>query len=196
MTLSGVEFINGGQYDTTDAALQIYNVRVNTTLTVITKSSFHECQDFCMNLKNIFNVEITNNVFFNARKYHVLALETFYFSFTNNLMIGVTTRPSMIFGELIACFASYNPVTPSTDNITVTNNLCQGSQGNGFAVPNAGCSDLAIYPYAGNTAGSCDIGWIFSLGNIDSNKCWATAGIYAYASNIGMMMNPNTPVRT
>jgi len=37
--------------------------------------------------------------------------------------------------ELIACFASYKSVNPAKDLISVTNNLCQGSQGNGFAVP-------------------------------------------------------------
>ncbi len=97
MTISGVEFINGGQYDSEEAALQIFNVRVNTEHTVITKSSFHECQDFCMKLNNIYDVSITNNVFFNARKYHVLALKTFYFNFTDNLLIGVTKRPTMVF---------------------------------------------------------------------------------------------------
>ena len=80
-----------------------------------------------MKLNNIYDVSITNNVFFNARKYHVLALKTFFFNFTDNLMIGVTKRPTIIFKDLIACFASYEAVNPSTDNITVTNNLCQGS---------------------------------------------------------------------
>jgi hypothetical protein len=80
-----------------------------------------------MKINNAFDHEITNNVFFNARKYHVLALKTYYFNFTNNLMIGVINRPTMTFNDLIACFASYEAVSPSTDKITVTNNLCQGS---------------------------------------------------------------------
>jgi hypothetical protein len=80
-----------------------------------------------MKLNNIYDVEITNNVFFSARKYHVLALKTFFFNFTNNLMIGVKKRPSITFGELIACFASYEAVNPTDDKILVTNNLCQGS---------------------------------------------------------------------
>jgi hypothetical protein len=60
-----------------------------------------------MKLNNIYNVEINNNAFFSARKYHVLALKTYGFNFTNNLMIGVIKRPSIVFSELIACYASY-----------------------------------------------------------------------------------------
>jgi hypothetical protein len=187
MTISGVEFIRGGQNDTEEAALQVFNIRAQTEHTIITKSSFHDCQDICMKLNNAFDHEITHNVFFNARKYHVLALQTYHFNFTNNLMIGVINRPTMQFKDLIACFASYIAVNPSTDKIVVTNNLCQGSDGNGYAVPDVNCNDMEIYPYAGNTAGSCEIGWIFARGNGD---CLAAKGIMAYASNIGHIMNP------
>lgn len=50
-----------------------------------------------MKLDNVFDVAINNNVFFNARKYHVFALKTYFFNFTDNLMIGVTKRPTMVF---------------------------------------------------------------------------------------------------
>ena len=72
-------------------------------------------------------MKIDNNVFFNARKFHVRALDIFNFEFTNNLMIGVTKRTSITMNELIACFASYKPVNPQTDNVKVKDNLCQGS---------------------------------------------------------------------
>ena len=146
-----------------------------------------------MKINNAFDHEITNNVFSNARKYHVLALKTYYFNFTNNLMIGVINRPTMQFKDLIACFASYESVNPSTDKILVTNNLCQGSDGNGFAVPDVNCDDIDIYPYAGNTAGSCQIGWIFARGQ---GSCLAAKGIMAYGSQIGHMMNPPSTVTT
>lgn len=47
MTLIGVEFINGGQYNTEAAALEILNVYKYNEPTLVTKSSFHGCQDFC-----------------------------------------------------------------------------------------------------------------------------------------------------
>jgi len=80
-----------------------------------------------MKLNNIYDVSITNNVFFNARKYHVFALKTYSLNFTGNLLIGVTKRPTSVFKELIGCYASYEAVNPSTDKLIVTNNLCQGS---------------------------------------------------------------------
>lgn len=127
MTLTGVEFIRGGQYDTERAALEIVNVRKYTEKTLITKSSFHECQDFCFRADNVYNVEVENNVFFHARKFHVRALDIFAFTFKNNLMAGVTKRETLTQNDLIACFASYNVVDPATDAVNVTNNLCQGS---------------------------------------------------------------------
>jgi hypothetical protein len=93
----------------------------------------------CMKLKNTFDHEITNNVFFNAKKYHVFALGNYHFNFTNNLMVGVINRPTMKFKDLIACFSSYQGVTPSTDKVNATGNVCQGSDGHGFAVPDVAC---------------------------------------------------------
>jgi len=139
------------------------------------------------------DVEITNNVFFSARKYHVLALETYRFNFTNNLMIGVVQRPSIVFKELIACYASYKPVNPRSDGLVVNGNLCQGSEGNGYAVPDVNCDDIDLYPFAGNTAGSCDIGWIFARGTGD---CLAAKGVYAYGSQIGQIISPANTVTT
>jgi hypothetical protein len=102
-------------------------------------------------------------------------------------MIGVTKRDTMTMADLIGCFASYKAIDPQNDVISVTGNLCQGSEGHGFIVPDVGCDDIDIYPFAGNTAGSCDIGWIFARGTGD---CLAAKGVYAYASNIGQIHNP------
>lgn len=69
-------------------------------------------------------------------------------------MIGVRTRDSMIWNDLLACFASYKAVNAKTDQIAVHDNLCQGSQGHGFAVPHVDCADIDIYPFSSNTVGS------------------------------------------
>lgn len=71
--------------------------------------------------------------------------------------------------------------------------MCQGSQGNGYAVTNVNCNDIDIYPYAGNTAGSCDIGWIFGT---DGSDCVGSTGVYAYGCQIGTMLNPPNTVTT
>lgn len=66
-------------------------------------------------------------MFFNARKYHVRASDITQFDFKNNLMIGVTKRPTAAFKDLIACFGTYKAVKASTDKISVKDNICQGS---------------------------------------------------------------------
>lgn len=102
-------------------------------------------------------------------------------------MIGVTKRPTIAVNDLIGCFASWNAVDAKNDILSVTNNLCQGSEGNGYIVPDVDCDDIDIYPFAGNTAGSCDIGWIFARG---SGSCLSAKGVYVYSSQIGQMHNP------
>ncbi len=187
MVVSGVEFIGGGQMDTQEAGLQVLNVRQNTTHTVITKNSFHDCQDFCMRFKNSFDHEVTNNVFFHGRKYHIFASKTYNLTFTKNLMVGVLKRASTFFDDLKACFASYEPVNTTNDNITVTNNLCQGSEGHGYVVVDVQCEDMESYPFAFNTAGSCEIGWLLAAGN---SSCLGSKGVMAYSCKIGHIMNP------
>lgn len=112
---------------------------------------------------------------------------------TNNLMIGVVGRTTNAFDDLIACFASYIPLNATNDNVTVTNNLCQGSHHHGYAVVDVDCDEIDIYPFAGNTAGSCDIGWISNKGN---STCLASKGLMAYSSTIGHIMNPPNTITT
>lgn len=67
---------------------------VGTNAITITASSFYNCKSFCMDINTINNALIKNNVFFNARLFHVRALALQNFTFTNNLMIGAIKRPS------------------------------------------------------------------------------------------------------
>jgi hypothetical protein len=64
-----------------------------------------------MNINNANNILIDQNVFYQARVFHVRALGMKNFTFTNNLMIGVTVRPTTVnVKELIACFATFNRI--------------------------------------------------------------------------------------
>ena len=139
LILKGVEFVNGGQYDTEEAALMIKDIRINTTSTLITDSTFHNCQDFCMNIDNAYDVEITNNVFYNAKKFHVQTIDMFKFKFSNNLMIGALKRTTTVFQDFIACFQSYKFFDSKTALVSVFDNVCQGSEGHGFAIPTVPC---------------------------------------------------------
>lgn len=89
----GVEFINGGQYDTENTALKLINT-VGTDDIQISESSFYNCLSYCLDVNNINNAIIKNNVFFNARVHHVRANKLNSFTFTNNLMIAAVKRPT------------------------------------------------------------------------------------------------------
>jgi hypothetical protein len=188
--LVGVEIVNGGQYDTKAAALQFLNVLDGNYSSLIKGTSFVNCRDWCVNINNIMNVTFDNNVFYNGRVIGVQAISFTNFQFINNLFIGIIERPSMVSGaELVACFATFDYVNPATANVIVKDNFCLGSQGHGFAFPHIQCSELETNPFAGNTAGSCQIGFIFN--NIPTpDNCKAFSYIKAYASEIGQICGP------
>jgi len=91
---------------------------------------------------------------------------------------------------LVACFATYEYIDPVNDKVYVQNNYCQGTDGHGFAFPHIQCSELQTHTLGNNTAGSCDIGFIFT--KVDGN-CQAFSWISAYACQIGQISGaPNT----
>lgn len=195
VNLNGVQIQNGGQYDTTASALQFKNVLNGNYSSTITATSFYNCRDWCVNIENAQNITFTNNVFYNGRVFGVQAIGIKNFQFNNNLFIGIIERPTMAFGsELIACFATYDYIDPVTSGVSIKNNFCLGSQGHGFAFPHIKCSELETNPFAGNTAGSCEIGFIFN--NIaTSDNCKAFSYINAYANQIGQICGPPSTTR-
>jgi hypothetical protein len=63
------------------------------------------------------------------------------FTFTNNLIVGINPRPSVDSSqELIACFSSLYGVDAANDKVKVTDNVCQGSIGHGWALAHIGCN--------------------------------------------------------
>ena len=187
--LSGVQIQDGGQYDTTASALQFLNVMSDKYTSIVQKTSFINCKAWCINVENVRNVTIKNNVFYNAWVFGARVKGLQNFDFTNNLFIGVTARPSVPFGgELVACFATFDYISPSA-NVNVKNNLCLGSQGHGFAVPHIKCDQLETNPFRDNTAGSCQIGFIFN--NINAaDGCKGFSYARAYGCQIGQICGP------
>ena len=95
-TIDGVQFIDGGQLDSTHSPLKFKDL-TNLSSTVI-DSSFMGCKAFCVQIDNAEQVTMTNNVFYDAWVYGVEVEESTTlrtFTFTNNLIIGVTTRPTV-----------------------------------------------------------------------------------------------------
>jgi hypothetical protein len=87
-----------------------------------------------------------------------------------------------------AAYSQYDPVNSDTGNVTVTNNLVQGSQDNGFVFPFTSCAKINTYPFSGNTAGSCFAAFITNVN--PGFLCLAASGFTGYASYIGFIANP------
>lgn len=133
--IQGVQFISGGQYDTTNAAFGIINTGAGNKNTKLVGSSFQNCHDYCVYLSNANNVTINNNHFFVGQKFIVYAQNVYEYNFTNNVLVGARNRSSMIgsfTGDDVACYSQYTALDWAVDHNIVQNNLCQGSDTTGF----------------------------------------------------------------
>lgn len=110
-------------------------------------------------------------------------------------MIGLKIDPNVIaqnqgtgLAPNNAAYLQYIPVNSDTDNITVRENLVQGSQDNGFVFPFTSCDRIGTYPFSGNTAGSCFAAFVANV--MPGKQCIGAAGFSGYASTIGFIANP------
>ena len=88
--------------------------------------------------------------------------------------------------EPVACVEVLS-LTPSFSTLTLTNNVCQGSDVNGFALPLVPCSMMSEMPYANNTAGSAKAnGFILHQ---PPGGCAGFSGAKAYACSVGQIVN-------
>jgi hypothetical protein len=117
------------------------------------------------------------------------------YAFVNNVLIGLRIRPEVVaqgqgtgLAPNNAAYEQYMPVNSDTDNVTVTNNLVQGSEDNGFVFPFTPCDKINAYPFSGNTAGSCFAAFITNV--YPGFDCIAASGFSGYASYIGFIANP------
>jgi hypothetical protein len=106
------------------------------------------------------NITFNNNVFYNAVRSLVYVLNINNYIFTNNLLIFAHKWQEFSANgtnnvEDVTCYEQFIPLNYAKDLVSVTNNLAQGCQGQGFIFPFAPCQYLNTYNFAGNTAGSC-----------------------------------------
>jgi hypothetical protein len=88
----------------------------------------------------------------------------------------------------VAC-VELTAVDPSTDAITIKNNICQGSDLNGYVMPFLPCSLIAASPFTNNTAGTAlEVG--FLLIRTTDDACLAYSGVRAYACKVGHVSSP------
>lgn len=67
--------------------------------------------------------------------------------------------------------------------------MCQGSDGEGFAFPHVECDFLDNELFYDNTAGSCEVGFIYNK-NRKLEECQGVSNIKAYSNKIGMIAHP------
>ncbi len=91
--LEGVEFVNGGQYDTENAVLKFNNI--NQGVSTIKSSSFHRCKSFCVLSEASSNIEMENNVFYEGRLIIAHFRKSEWVKFEHNLMIAAILRPTL-----------------------------------------------------------------------------------------------------
>lgn len=115
-------------------------------------------------------------MFYKGRVLHVKAIKVQNYIFQNNLMIAAYKNPLSAGDQLIACYLTYDAV--HENNVSITNNLCQGSDLHGFALPYVPCDYIDSGILDGNTVGSAKIGFIFA--KVDG-ACMAASGVKAYA---------------
>ena len=86
------------------------------------------------------------------------------YHFVDNLLIGAHKRDitEVHFVDDVACYEQFVAIDyHKNPNVSVTGNLAQGSEGEGFVFPATSCNRLSSYPFVGNTAGSCLVAFMY-----------------------------------
>jgi hypothetical protein len=117
------------------------------------------------------------------------------YTFTNNVLIGALTPADMVGSNgsvNVACYFQYQPINFDTDNNVVQNNLCQGSDLNGFIFPFVPCQYLGqgSVGFQNNTAGTCTTGFLV---NVVPGACLGFEWVKAYSNTIGFLASPAGP---
>lgn len=185
-----VEFALGGHYDTEAASLNLFNNGDSSSgVTLVQKSSFSFCRSFCVNAVAHSGAAFLSNVFYEARKYHFRLNQILNFNIDGNLMVGAVSRPTMVGSEPIAC-VELMQTNPATDVVSINNNVCQGSAGNGFVLPFVSCGQMAAMPFGNNTAGSISANGFLLDRGVVTDTCIGFAGVKAYACAVGQIASP------
>jgi len=189
VVLKSVQFKNGGQANTDKAALNVINTAIGTTETVVISNSvFESCVNYCVYLKNSKGTTINNNLLFEGQRYLTYTEGASSHTFTSNVLVGAKKRTGAANAtENIACY--HQSQTPVVTSVTVTDNVCQGSEGVGFIIPFIDCGTIsATDGYSGNTAGSAKIGFLVT--DNAATGCKGAGYLKAYGCEVGITSNP------
>jgi hypothetical protein len=186
-----VEFTLGGHYDTEAASLNLMNNGDNSAgNSIVQKSSFSFCRSFCINAVAHSGASINNNIFYEGRKFHLRLNQILNINIDSNIMIGAIFRPTMTGSEPVACLELLQ-TDPSTSVVTIKNNICQGSNLNGFVLPFVSCSQMESgMPFTNNTVGSAEANGFLLDRGVVIDTCLGFSGLKAYACSVGQISSP------
>ena len=97
--LKGVQFTNGGQYDSLNAPLRFWNTINGNYTSSVTQTTFMNCSASCVYIKNAHNLTFSDNVLYNTYVFGVQITQVLSLTFTNNVIIGVSDKPTMAAGS-------------------------------------------------------------------------------------------------
>ena len=97
--VTGVQFDNGGQLESLDAPLVFHNSLNGNYTSSLSSNSFTYCQAACLYVKNSQNITFTNNVMYRTYVFGAQITTVASFVFSNNLIIGVTAKPTFAEGR-------------------------------------------------------------------------------------------------
>ena len=97
--LKGVQFTNGGQYDSLNAPLRFWNTINGNYTSSVTQTTFMNCSASCAYIKNAHNLTFSDNVLYNTYVFGVQITQVLSLTFTNNVIIGVSDKPTMAAGS-------------------------------------------------------------------------------------------------
>ena len=129
-----------------------------TLRTEIVQSSIHHCRSKCVLIDQVKNIKLNNNVIASAANNHIelLTKDNLKVTITYNLMIDAHNSA---FARKVSCFSWRQTVYTTTNEATISNNLCSGSTGRGFNIHYEKCNKKKYSVYKDNTAGSSPIGF-------------------------------------
>lgn len=96
--LDGVQFMNGGQLDSRNPTLKFLNTWNGNITSSVTTSSFLNCKASCIIIEFGHKINIDRNVFYKVSTIGIEASNVRNTNITNNLVIGVSTRPTLAEG--------------------------------------------------------------------------------------------------
>ena len=152
MELQGVEISFGGQPDTERAALDIKFVQGPGPMSFVHNCSIHDGIGWGIHVLSSKNVSIEDNLFFNCEKFLVRAISSNNYTIIGNLLIAPRKRNLTDTGlyDMVAGIDIFKDQVPKNtgSSFSITRNLVQGGDGNGFVIPGMECGEQNIGFYS------------------------------------------------